>query len=128
MFPLRATRAPAIWLLAEEDRLVPTRVCVPIIESLRAEGHRYSVRTYAARGHDWAGTSVYWADVAAWLASEGLPCIVSANGRPRALDTLAFGLVRLQYRRCAARSAAWRIDCTAATYAVFADGVVGGWQ
>jgi hypothetical protein len=39
---------------------------------VRAEGHHYSVRTYPARGHELAGTSVDWTDVAAWLASEGL--------------------------------------------------------
>jgi hypothetical protein len=69
---LRAAQAPAIWLLAAEDRLVPTRVCLPIIESLRAEGHRYAVHTYPGHGHELAGTSIYLADVAAWLVREGL--------------------------------------------------------
>jgi dienelactone hydrolase len=69
---LRATQAPAIWLLAGDDRLVPTRVCLPIIEALKADGHRFSVHTYAGLGHELGGTSIYWADVAAWLTSEGL--------------------------------------------------------
>jgi len=51
---------------------VPTRVCLPIIETLRAEGRRYSVRTYAGHGHELGGSSIYWTDVAAWLKTEGL--------------------------------------------------------
>ncbi len=69
---LRATSASGLWLLAAEDRLVPTRRCVPIIEGLRAEGARFSVRTYPGVGHELGGSSLYWNDVSTWLSSQGL--------------------------------------------------------
>lgn len=69
---LRAASAPGLWLLAEQDRLVPTRVCVEKLAALRSEGHRYTVRVYAGFGHELGGSTAFWPDLQAWLQSEGL--------------------------------------------------------
>lgn len=69
---LRTAGASGIWLLGEVDRLVPTRLCRPLLEQLRAEGYPYSLHTYAGRGHELSGTTLFWADLAGWLSAEGL--------------------------------------------------------
>lgn len=69
---LRDGLAPGLWLLAEEDRLVPTRLCRPLLEGLRAEGYRYALHTYPGRGHELGGALLFLPDVAEWLSGEGL--------------------------------------------------------
>ncbi len=69
---LRAATAPGIWLLADEDRLVPTRICREKLAALRSEGHRYTVRVYPGFGHELGGSATFWPDVASWLESERL--------------------------------------------------------
>lgn len=68
---LQASAAPGLWLLGDEDRLVPTRACLARLSSLGATS-RQRVRTYAGFGHDLGGSAIYWPDVWSWLASEGL--------------------------------------------------------
>lgn len=69
---LRATAAPVLYLLAADDRLVPTRACLPLIDDLRAGGARVSSRVYPGAGHEFGSSSRGWPDVAEWLRSEGL--------------------------------------------------------
>jgi pimeloyl-ACP methyl ester carboxylesterase len=69
---LRAATAPGIWLLADQDRLVPTRICLEKLRALRGDGHRYTARVYSGFGHELGGSSAFWPDVASWLQSEGL--------------------------------------------------------
>ena len=69
---VRASRAPVLYLLGADDRLVPTRVCVPLIEALRLQGARVSARVYAGVGHELGSSSRFWTDVAEWLRVEGL--------------------------------------------------------
>jgi pimeloyl-ACP methyl ester carboxylesterase len=69
---LRSLTIPALWLLGEDDRLVPTRICAPRVRALAAEGRRYTVRTYPG-GHEIGGALGTWAgDLDAWLRAEGL--------------------------------------------------------
>ena len=68
---LRELNLPAIWLLGTDDRLVPTRECVRLVESLRQQGHRYRFITYPGFGHNLSGSGVlYWPDVFAWMTQE----------------------------------------------------------
>ncbi len=69
---LRATAVPVLYLLGAEDRLVPTRVCLPLVESLRSGGSRVSARVYPAVGHELGSSSRAWPDIAEWLRSQGL--------------------------------------------------------
>ena len=64
---LRGLRVPTLWLLGGQDRLVPTRNCVKILERLRAEGARASFVVYPEEGHGLPGAS-YWPDIDAFLA------------------------------------------------------------
>ena len=68
---LRELNLPAIWLLGTDDRLVPTRECVRLLESLRLQGHRYRFVSYPGFGHNLSGSgTLYWPDVFAWMAEE----------------------------------------------------------
>jgi pimeloyl-ACP methyl ester carboxylesterase len=61
---------PTLWLLGGQDRLVPTRECVKILERLRAGGARASFVVYPEEGHGLLGAS-YWPDIDAFLARSG---------------------------------------------------------
>ena len=67
---LRETTARGLWLLAEDDRLVPTRVAAPRLATLG--GSLQQSRTYPNIGHELGGSSLFWSDVASWLAAQGL--------------------------------------------------------
>jgi uncharacterized protein len=69
---LRARQTPALWLLAEQDRLVPTRACAPVLAGLVGEGHPYVVKRYSGVGHELGGRGdLFWPDVEAWLGESG---------------------------------------------------------
>lgn len=68
---LESGAAPGLWLLGDEDRLVPTRACVPRLRSLRS-GAGQAVRTYPGYGHELGGSASYWPQVWSWMAAEGL--------------------------------------------------------
>jgi dienelactone hydrolase len=69
---LRGLKIPVLWFLAEEDRLVPTRVAAPRLRALREEGRRVTLHVYPG-GHEVGGRVDLWEqDLAAWLRAEGL--------------------------------------------------------
>jgi pimeloyl-ACP methyl ester carboxylesterase len=68
---LEETQAPGLWLFGDVDRLVPTRECLPRLASL-GSGARNTTRVYSGFGHELSGSTVWWSDVASWLASLGL--------------------------------------------------------
>lgn len=70
---LAATAVPALYLLAADDRLVPTRVCRPIIDGLAARGAPLEVRVYDSVGHELGASNRSWPDIADWLRRHGLP-------------------------------------------------------
>jgi dienelactone hydrolase len=72
---LEALGLPTLWLLGGQDRLVPTRECVKILDRLRAQGARTSYVVYPEEGHGLPGAS-YWPDIDAFLARTG------SSGRP----------------------------------------------
>jgi uncharacterized protein len=67
---LRTSSVPTLWLMGGQDRLVPTRECVKILERLRAGGARTSFVVYPEEGHGLLGAS-YWPDIDAFLARAG---------------------------------------------------------
>ena len=69
---LRATSAPVLYLLGADDRLVPTRVCAPILNELRDSGARVDQRTYPGIGHELGASNRSWSDVAQWLRAQGV--------------------------------------------------------
>lgn len=69
---LEASRVPSLWLLGGQDRLVPTRECLRILDRLRSEGAAVEWAVYPAAEHGLAAAS-YWPDVDAFLASHGRP-------------------------------------------------------
>lgn len=69
---LRSSRAPVLYLLGAEDRLVPTRLCVPVIDQLRQQRSQVSAHVYAGFGHELGASSSPWPDIANWLGAEGL--------------------------------------------------------
>ena len=69
---LQASRAPVLYLLGADDRLVPTRVCTPLLERLREQGLRVTARVYPGLGHALGSSSVAWPDIAGWLQAQGL--------------------------------------------------------
>jgi len=64
---LRALRTPTLWLFGGQDRLVPTRECVKVLDALRAEAHPVESVVYPAAPHSLPGGG-YWPDVDAFLA------------------------------------------------------------
>jgi pimeloyl-ACP methyl ester carboxylesterase len=69
---LRALDIPTLWLLGDEDRLVPTRDCVRILTGLRTAGARSEFIVYAGEGHGVLGAN-YWPDIDAFRRRNGLP-------------------------------------------------------
>jgi hypothetical protein len=67
---LRALAIPTLWLLGGQDRLVPTRECVKILDRLRAGGAPTSFVVYPEEGHGLPGAN-YWPDIDAFLARSG---------------------------------------------------------
>jgi dienelactone hydrolase len=59
--------APTLWLLGGEDRLVPSRDCVTILNRLRAGGSPAEFVVYPGEGHGLPGAD-YWPDIDAFLA------------------------------------------------------------
>jgi dienelactone hydrolase len=69
---LRTLSIPVLWFLAENDRLVPTRVAEPRLKEARQAGSRVTVHVYPG-GHDVGGHVDLWqADLDAWLRAEKL--------------------------------------------------------
>lgn len=69
---VRASRAPVLYLLGAEDRLVPTRVCAQLVERLREQGAPVTARVYPGLGHALGSSSVTWPDIASWLRAQGV--------------------------------------------------------
>lgn len=69
---LGAARAAALYLLAADDRLVPTRVCTPLVDMLRGGGVRIESQVYAGVGHELGSSTRPWNDVADFLRRQGL--------------------------------------------------------
>lgn len=69
---LRAGRAAALYLFAADDRLVPTRVCTPLVDTLRGSGVSIEAQVYSAVGHELGSSTRPWDDVAAFLRRQGL--------------------------------------------------------
>jgi len=63
--------APTLWLFGEQDRLVPTRECVRILEGLRAAGRPVDFVVYPGGEHSLPGVS-FWADVGVFLDRRAL--------------------------------------------------------
>ena len=64
---LLALGVPTLWLLGGQDRLVPTRECVKVLERLRAGGVPTEFVVYPEEGHGLLGAN-YWPDIDAFLA------------------------------------------------------------
>jgi len=64
---LRSLATPSLWLLGGQDRLVPTRECVKILDRLRAGAAPASYVVYPEEGHGLPGAN-YWPDIDAFLA------------------------------------------------------------
>jgi dienelactone hydrolase len=62
---------PTLWLLGAEDRLVPTRECVRILDQLRAAGRPVDFVVYPDGQHSLPGVS-FWADVDSFLGRHAL--------------------------------------------------------
>jgi uncharacterized protein len=54
----------ALWLFGEDDRSIPVRNSVKILESLARAGRPFSWRVYPGQGHSLYG---FWDDVYQWL-------------------------------------------------------------
>jgi pimeloyl-ACP methyl ester carboxylesterase len=61
---------PTLWLLGGQDRLVPTRECVKVLERLRLGGAPTSYVVYPEEGHGLPGAN-YWPDIDAFLSHTG---------------------------------------------------------
>ena len=66
---LAAMTTPTLWLLGMEDLLVPNRLAVPHLESLRSAGLPVTVRAYPTYGHA-LGPDV-WPDIDLFLSPFG---------------------------------------------------------
>ncbi len=62
---LQSLDVPTLWLLGAEDRLVPTRVCVGVLDRLHQQGARSAYVVYAGEGHGLPGAD-YWPDIDAF--------------------------------------------------------------
>jgi len=63
---LQSLSVPTLWLLGGQDRLVPTRECLKVLERLRAAGARTESIVYEGAGHSLVGVD-FWPDVDAFL-------------------------------------------------------------
>lgn len=68
---LESLDTPTLWLLGAEDRLVPTRECVRVIERLRGAGARAEPVVYAGEDHGLPGAD-YWPAIDAFGRRHGL--------------------------------------------------------
>ena len=68
---LRSLSIPTLWLLGGQDRLVPTRVCVDVLDNLRSSGSGAELVVYPDEGHGLLGTD-YWPAIDAFLRGHGL--------------------------------------------------------
>jgi hypothetical protein len=87
---LLALNVPTLWLLGGQDRLVPTRECVKILDRLRAGGARTESVVYPEEGHGLLGAN-YWPDIDAFLARTG------SSSRPLARVVVSCLPCRLPY-------------------------------
>jgi dienelactone hydrolase len=69
---LQASRVPSLWLLGGQDRQVPARECLRILDRLRSEGVAVEWAVYPAADHGLPAVS-YWPDIDAFLGRHGLP-------------------------------------------------------
>jgi dienelactone hydrolase len=67
---LESLDVPTLWLLGAEDRLVPTRVCVGILDRLRDAGARAEYVVYPGEDHGLAGAD-YWPAIDAYGRRHG---------------------------------------------------------
>ena len=67
---LETLGVPSLWLLGEEDRLVPTRECVKILGGLRTRGLPVEHVVYRGAQHSLPGVS-FWPDVDVFLGRHG---------------------------------------------------------
>lgn len=63
---LQSLNLPAFWLMASDDRVVPTRESVTVINGLIAAGKPYRVTQYSG-GHALRQTQTFYGDLFAWL-------------------------------------------------------------
>lgn len=63
---LATLQRPTLWLLGAEDRLVPTRDCVRILQRLQAQGAPVAFTVFPGVGHGLFGAS-YWPAIDAFL-------------------------------------------------------------
>ena len=65
---LSSLNVPIFWQMARDDRVVPTRECVAVIDALISAGKPFRVATYAG-GHEVRTGQSYVPDLVAWLDS-----------------------------------------------------------
>ena len=68
---LQTLRVPSLWLLGAEDRLVPTRECVRVLDGLRARGAESEYVVYPGEDHGLPGAN-YWPAIDAFGRVHGL--------------------------------------------------------
>jgi len=68
---LQGLDVPTLWLLGGQDRLVPTRECLTVLERLQAAGARTESVVYSDEGHGLPGAN-YWPDIDAFLRRSAL--------------------------------------------------------
>lgn len=68
---LRSLDVPTLWLLGAEDRLVPTRVCVGVLDRLREAGARAEYVVYPGEDHGLLGADI-WPAIDAFGRRHGL--------------------------------------------------------
>jgi dienelactone hydrolase len=69
---LAGLEVPTLWLLGDQDRLVPTRVCVKLLEGLRNRGRPVDWVVYPGAPHGLPGVP-FWPDVESFLRRHALP-------------------------------------------------------
>jgi dipeptidyl aminopeptidase/acylaminoacyl peptidase len=62
---------PTLWLLGGQERLVPTRECVAVLDTLRSSGRGVEFVVYPDEGHGLFGAD-YWPAIDAFLGRHGL--------------------------------------------------------
>jgi dienelactone hydrolase len=63
---LEKLNVPGLWLLAGEDRSIPTPATVAILDRLIAAGHPFERVVFAGAGHDLRSAN-YWPEIDRWL-------------------------------------------------------------
>ena len=67
---LAALATPSLWLLGAQDRLVPTRACVTVLDGLKSRGAPVSYVVYPGTGHNLPGAD-YWPAIDEFLRASG---------------------------------------------------------